>query len=816
MAARKRAKMRVRGGGTEGEGVAAARSWGMRAAAAGRDQSLPAPLQALLRCPSQTGKKIPLDYGSRQVATGVPRPYIVCPPFVLRVPILPPLVHIVDDDPQVRAATSYLLSSHGYPTEIYAGGEEFLRDAQLDRGCVLLDLKMPDVSGHQVQEELARRGAPLPVVVMSGQDDLAAAVRAMKLGALDFIQKPPREDDLIAAVERASGAIARGEGRRRGRLEAAARLQLLSPRELQILQGLLGGLSNKAIARELGLSPRTVEMHRANMMGDLGIASLSEALRLAIDAGLPPLEEGKPPPSADLAALVAEAEAEGRTAPPPPSPGLEDKVRLVLEASTDGAWEWNIRTGELAVSSRLAERLGYTLEDVPDTFESLRPLIHPADWDEFNRRLQEHLAGRSETLMAEFRVKRAGGGWAWLFDCGSVVERDPATGLPLRMVGTATDITERKEEERRTSDAGELLELAQWGAGAGTWSLDLEAGRLYLCPRSRAMHGMSPDETEELTEEQWAEHVHPEDLPRAFAALQEAARSNGTSRIEYRTVAPDGSVRWVLGLGKIVENPATGARRFVGLNQDVTEHKQAAAELERMQRVLMKVSRDSAMGTMFSALAHELAQPLTAITSFARGIGKRLAGTPAFEDPKLRDAVEGTERSARLAAEILGRMSRQVSTGEVEREPASLSALVRETFKLALSDADGCGIRYCIDVAPDADEVSVDPVHIQQLLLNLVRNAADALGEVPVPRRRLTVAARRTATDAVEVRVEDSGPGIPAGIAGRLFEPFVTTKPDGIGIGLSICRSIVEAHGGQIRAEAGAEGGAAFVFTLQA
>ena len=731
---------------------------------------------------------------------------------------MPPLIHIVDDDPQVRAATSYLLSSHGYPTEIYAGGEEFLRDAQLDRGCVLLDLRMPDVSGHQVQEELARRGAPLPVVVMSGHDDLAAAVRAMKLGALDFIQKPPREDDLVAAIERASGAFARGEGRRKARLEAAGRLQRLSPRELQILQGLLGGLSNKAIARELGLSPRTVEMHRANMMDDLGIASLSEALRLAIDAGLPPLEEGKPPPPANLAALVAEAEAESRVAPSPPpdpSPSLEDKVRLVLEASTDGAWEWNIATGDLTVSKRLAERLGYTMDAVPDSFDTLRPLIHPADWDEFSRRLREHLAGQTETLLAEFRVKRGGGGWAWLFDCGSVVERDPATGLPLRMVGTATDITERKEEERRSGDADELLELAQWGAGAGTWSLDLETRRLYLCPRSRGMHGMPQDETEELTEEQWAEHVHPEDLAGAVAALDEAARTNGTSRIEYRTLGSDGSVRWVLGLGKIICDAETGRRRFVGLNQDVTEHKQAAAELERMQRVLMKVSRDSAVGTMFSALAHELAQPLTAITSFARGISKRLAGTPALEDPKLRDAIEGTERSARLAAEILGRMSRQVSNGEVERQPASLSALVRETFRLALSDADGCGIRYCIDIAPDADEVSVDPVHIQQLLLNLVRNAADALGEVPVPRRRLTVSARRTAPDEVEMRVEDSGPGIAEGIAARLFEPFVTTKPDGTGIGLSICRNIVEAHEGSIHAEAGAEGGAAFVFTLK-
>lgn len=200
------------------------------------------------------------------------------------------LVHIVDDDAQLRAATSFLLSSHGYATEIYSGGTEFLGQAKLGRGCILLDLAMPDMSGNEVQEELMRRGVMLPVVVMGGPGDLAAAARAMKLGATDLIEKPPPEEDLLDAIGRCLESDRKSEDRRNAALAAGARLERLSPRELQILRGLLAGLSNKEIARRLHLSPRTVEMHRANMMEELGTASLAEALRLAIDAELAPLD----------------------------------------------------------------------------------------------------------------------------------------------------------------------------------------------------------------------------------------------------------------------------------------------------------------------------------------------------------------------------------------------------------------------------------------------------------------------------------------------------------------------------------------------
>jgi two-component system response regulator FixJ len=203
------------------------------------------------------------------------------------------IVHIIDDDALIRAATSFLLSTHGYATEIYAGGAEFLTEARLNQGCILLDLNMPDMTGFEVQEELVRRGVAMPVIVISGRDDLVSAVRAMKLGAVDFLQKPVRDEDLLAAVEGCVDLFSKMEDQNKAKREAQATLGRLSARERQILQGLLGGLSNKEMARRLGISPRTVEMHRASMMVDLGVSSLSDAVRIAIDADLTPLDEEK-------------------------------------------------------------------------------------------------------------------------------------------------------------------------------------------------------------------------------------------------------------------------------------------------------------------------------------------------------------------------------------------------------------------------------------------------------------------------------------------------------------------------------------------
>jgi len=193
-------------------------------------------------------------------------------------------IYVVDDDAAVREATQTLLEAAGYRPQSFHSGDDFLDSADIhDRGVALLDICMPGPSGLEVQEEIARRGSMLAVIIVTGHGDVATAVQAMKTGASDFLEKPYQPVALLEAVKR---ALQRSVESTPPPHAARDRIARLTPRESEVLRGLMAGGSNKSIARDLNVSPRTVEMHRANLMDRLGARSLPEALRVAHDAGL--------------------------------------------------------------------------------------------------------------------------------------------------------------------------------------------------------------------------------------------------------------------------------------------------------------------------------------------------------------------------------------------------------------------------------------------------------------------------------------------------------------------------------------------------
>ena len=194
-------------------------------------------------------------------------------------------VHLVDDDASVRRSVGFMLKTSGHRVETYESGAELLKNsAQLERGCILLDIRMPGMDGLEVQQALKDKGVGLPVIIMTGHGDVTLAVRAMKAGAVDFIEKPFARDALLASLEEGFRRLSRKEATQDRRMDAEVRLQALTPRERDVLDGLAQGLPNKTIAYDLGISPRTVEIHRANLMTKLGVRSLSEALRIAFAA----------------------------------------------------------------------------------------------------------------------------------------------------------------------------------------------------------------------------------------------------------------------------------------------------------------------------------------------------------------------------------------------------------------------------------------------------------------------------------------------------------------------------------------------------
>jgi two-component system response regulator FixJ len=195
------------------------------------------------------------------------------------------LVHLVDDDEAIRRSVGFMLKTSGYHVRTYESGVELLKSCpNLETGCILLDIRMPGMDGLELQAALKDKGVTLPVVIMTGHGDVSLAVHAMKAGAVDFIEKPFEKAVLLSAIEHGVERLKRSAATLHRADEAAVKLQALTPREREVLDGLAKGLPNKTIAYDLGISPRTVEIHRANVMSKLGVRSLSEALRIAFAA----------------------------------------------------------------------------------------------------------------------------------------------------------------------------------------------------------------------------------------------------------------------------------------------------------------------------------------------------------------------------------------------------------------------------------------------------------------------------------------------------------------------------------------------------
>ncbi|MCW7545766.1 PAS domain S-box protein [Aurantimonas litoralis] len=254
-------------------------------------------------------------------------------------------------------------------------------------------------------------------------------------------------------------------------------------------------------------------------------------------------------------------------------------------------------------------------------------------------------------------------------------------------------------------------------------------------------------------------------------------------------------------------------RLFTGFVRDLTERQNTQRRLQELQAEVIHMSRYTALGEMASTLAHELNQPLTAAANYLKGARRLLDGGDADNLPTVRDAIDRAADQALRAGQIIRRLRDFVARRESERRIENLPTLIEEASALALVGAKETGVRVSFDFAPAAALVLADKVQVQQVLLNLIRNAVEAMQETP--RRELVVVTSLGEDEMVRVDVTDTGTGIAADVAEHLFQPFVTSKAQGMGVGLSISRTIIEAHGGHLWAEPNPDGGTIFRLTLR-
>jgi len=357
------------------------------------------------------------------------------------------------------------------------------------------------------------------------------------------------------------------------------------------------------------------------------------------------------------------------------------------------------------------------------------------------------------------------------------------------------------ERERQLRELTEAIPQQIWRTDA--------SGRVEYCNRNLAEY-LGRD-AQDLSEGAFATILHPEDAP-LFAQSWEAARaSERPFEIQARVRAGAGDYRWFLIRG----NPQRGASGEIvcwyGVHIDIEAQRRAQQALLISQENLSRLSRTMSMAEMAASIAHELNQPLTALVADSHACRRWLESDPV----NIPRAVATTERIVRectRASAVVSRVRSLFTRSQYVREPTDLNALIRELARLLREDAIRRNVSIKLRLADNIPLLHVDPVQIQQVLLNLAMNGMDAIGETDAP-RELEISSEISSDDEVMVSVRDTGMGVDEHIKMRMFEPFFTTKPAGTGMGLSICRSIIEAHQGRIWADS-LPHGAVFHFTL--
>jgi two-component system sensor kinase FixL len=491
----------------------------------------------------------------------------------------------------------------------------------------------------------------------------------------------------------------------------------------------------------------------------------------------------------------------------PDDPIRNEHLRLRIEGFGVGTWDLDLTTQELEWSETAKSLFGMA-RDQPITYGLFVSLLLPMDrerMEEAIKRVAEH----GGNVDVSFRISRSQGSGHWIRARGGLVRDD--TGAPRHISGIFLDIDEEKQLEdalrTRESHLRSILDTVPDAMivinGDGIVQLFSTAAERMFGYAEREAIGKNVSE---------------------LMPMPDRARHDG-----YLARYLSTGERHIIGIGRIVtgkrrdgttfpmhlsigEMQSGGVLYFTGFVRDLTEHQETQARLQELQSELVHISRLSAMGEMASALAHELNQPLAAISNYMKGSRRLLADSTDPNAPKIESAMDRAAEQAIRAGQIIRRLRDFVSRGESEKRVESLSKLIEEAGALGLTGAREQNIQLRFNLNPDFDLVLVDRVQIQQVLVNLFRNALEAMSQSS--QRELIVSNAEVGDEMLEVTVSDTGSGFHDDVKSHLFQTFFTTKETGMGVGLSISRSIIEGHGGRMWAETNASGGATFRFTL--
>jgi len=375
------------------------------------------------------------------------------------------------------------------------------------------------------------------------------------------------------------------------------------------------------------------------------------------------------------------------------------------------------------------------------------------------------------------------------------------------------DVLRAAQLSRELRESEARMSLAATAADLGMWEWDIVQDKIWTTDNSRTRLGVGISERVDFN--RFLQSLHPDDREDVSHALAKSMNGEGDYGVEYRVVLPDGQVRWIAAAGRSEFDAGHKPVRLRGVSMDITRRKQAEQQVQQQRGELAHISRVAMLGELSGSLAHELNQPLTAILSNAQAAQRFLAREPADLN-ELREILKDIVAEDKRAGEVIQRLRQLYKKGEVQRQRLDVNEVVSEVVKLVQGELVNKAVALHTELAPALPPVSGDRVQLQQVLLNLIVNACHAMADVAAADRKLVLRTGFSAGEGVRVTVSDRGCGIPADNLERVFESFFTTRPEGMGFGLAVCRTIIGAHHGKLWAENNADRGASFHFTLPA
>jgi len=494
---------------------------------------------------------------------------------------------------------------------------------------------------------------------------------------------------------------------------------------------------------------------------------------------------------------------------------VQPELETLLDAAIDGVVIIDHK-GRIRLVSHAAEAMfGYREDELLG--HNVSKLMPEPDRSQHDQYLQRYIAKREARIIGKAREVLA------QRRDGSVFPAELAVGCirniePPRFIAFIRDISERKQKDAALRRNEAALHTAQELANIGNYVIHFDAGAVdYASPQMMRMFGWETGNADSPAINHLAVRmvsvVHPADRPQVLQAFTDLDASGTPIDIEYRTLTSQSGLRYIHHLAQLVRDEQGRPIQHLGTVHDITDRRLADYEVQQMHSRITHSGRVSILGEMATGIAHEINQPLTAIATYAKACLRLLTNEECTPE-ELKHALEQISQQALRAGEVIRRMRSFVKYHDARIELTESNRLLEELVQLAQTDAHYHGVRVLLELAPESPRVRADPVQLQQVLLNLVLNAIDAMQDVPEPQREIVLRTRLDERGDVEFMVADRGSGVSPEIANELFNPFYTTKQAGTGLGLSISLSIIRSHGGKLWHADNPGGGARFFFAL--